>query len=409
MFRKLSVKEWLLLLGYSISLLGLFLYSFTQIDLSLALSRNESLQSIVRAFQEIGYFNRPLSANLFLLTVTILFLFYILFIWLAYKKKLKKPFAWMLIGATAVILTFSYNAFSYDIFNYIFDAKIITQYGDNPYAQKALDYPQDPMLSFMRWTHREYPYGPLWLGLTVPLSFLGFQFFLPTYLLFKLFIAASFVGSVYFIGKILQKVAPDREVSGIVFYGLNPLIFIESVVSAHIDSVMIFFALWTMYYLIQDKRFTAYGLLLVSIGIKFVTAFLLPVFLLVGRLRSRHIKFNWDYIFLLSVLLMIAGTITQASRGTFQPWYLIDVIAFAALLSHRYFILFPIIIISFASLLNYLPFLFYGNWDKPIPEMLSNLNLLSYSFAFFCVMSYFFYLQVKFAYEMKKKKGHKSK
>lgn len=407
MIKKLSLTEWLLFGGYFISLLGLFLYSFTQIDLSLALSRNESLQSIVRSFQEIGYFNRPLSANLFLIIITVLFAFYILFLRLAHTRKLKKSFAWILIGTTAVILTFSYNAFSYDIFNYIFDAKIITHYGDNPYAQKALDYPQDPMLSFMRWTHREYPYGPLWLGFTVPLSFLGFQFFLPTYILFKLFIAASFVGCLYFISKILQKVAPEREVNGLVFFGLNPLIFIESVVSAHIDSVMMFFALWATYYLVQHKRPQAYGLLLVSIGIKFVTAFLLPVFLLIERLKSRQMKFSWELIFILCVLLMIGGSVAQSMRGTFQPWYLIDVFAFAALVSYRYFIIIPSIIISYAAALNYLPFLFYGNWDKPIPEMLSNLNFFSYSFAFFCVVLYFFYLQVKFAYEMKQKKQKK--
>lgn len=404
MLRRLSLKEWLLFFGYIVALLSLFLYSFTQIDLSLALSRNESLQSIVRSFQEIGYFNRPLSANLFLIIITVLFAFYILFLRLAHTKKLKKSLAWILIGASAIILTFSYNAFSYDLFNYIFDAKIITQYGDNPYAQKALDYPDDPMLSFMRWTHREYPYGPLWLGLTAPLSFLGFQFFLPTYFLFKIFIAASFIGSVYFIGKILQKVAPEREVSGIVFYGLNPLVLIESVVSAHIDSVMMFFALWSLYFLVQSKRPIAYGLLLVSIGIKFATAFLLPVYLLVERLKSKKMKFKWELIFSLCLLLMIGAAIAQTSRGNFQPWYLIEVFIFLALLPLRYFLTIPAIIISSVALLNYLPFLYYGNWDKPIPQMIAEWNFLSYCVSFLFIALYFFFNQVVFLQKVRNTK-----
>ena len=75
---------------------------------------------------------------------------------MAKKKKISKPFVWLIIFVSALLLVFSYNAFSYDIFNYIFDAKIFTHYHQNPYLQKALDYPGDPMLSFMRWTHRVY-------------------------------------------------------------------------------------------------------------------------------------------------------------------------------------------------------------------------------------------------------------
>jgi hypothetical protein len=406
-FKSFSIKEYLLLFSYLVPLIGLFLYSFTQIDLSLALSRNESMQEVVRTFQQIGYFERPLSANLFLIITVLLFIFYIVFLRLALQGKLRKIVVWTLIGISAGILTFSYNAFSYDVFNYIFDAKIITNYGDNPYVQKALDYPEDPMLSFMRWTHRVYPYGPVWLGLTLPLSFIGFQFFLPTFLLFKIFIAASFVGSVYFIGKILQKVAPDREIAGLVFYGLNPLILIESVVSTHIDSVMMFFALWAMYLLVSQRHVFSYGALVLSIGIKFATAVLLPVFLIVHRMKNIQKKIRWGYIFGLCVMLLIGATIAQSMRSNFQPWYLIDVLAFGALIGYRYYVLIPAIVISFAAVLNYLPFLFYGNWDKPIPQMLNDLNFFSYSLAFFLVVMWFFYQQIRYAQAVKKNKKRK--
>lgn len=407
MFKGLSLKHYVLLIGYTLPLIGLLLYSFTLIDLSLAISRIESLQQIVRSFQQIGYFERPLSANLFLFTSITLYSFYILFLVLASKKKLSKQFTWLLIGLSAVILTFSYNAFSYDIFNYIFDAKIITNYGDNPYFQKALDYPEDPMLSFMRWTHREYPYGPVWLGLTVPLSFLGFQLFIPTFILFKLFIVGSFIGSVYFIGKILHEVAKEREVQGLVFFGLNPLILIESVVSAHIDIVMMFFALWATYLFIKNKHGLSYILLLLSIGIKFATAVLLPIFLIVHRMKRMHINIHWEAVFSVCTILLIGGVIAQTTRGNFQPWYLIDALSFAALISYRYYIIIPSVVISFFALMNYLPFLYYGNWDKPIPQMLSDMNFFSYSLAFFIVGMYFFYQQIRFAQVVKKNKKKK--
>ena len=403
-FLSLSVKEKLLFFLYLLPLFSLFFYSFTQIDLSLALSRNEGLQEIVKSFQQIGYFNRPLSTTLFIAITLTLFIFYITFLRMAFKKKISKAFAWILIGTATIVLTFSYNAFSYDIFNYIFDAKIITEYGQNPYMQKALDYPQDPMLSFMRWTHRVYPYGPVWLALTVPISFIGLQIFLLTFLLFKLFIVATFVGCVYFIGKILQKVAPEREVLGILFFGLNPLLLVESVISAHIDIVMMCAALLATYLFVNEKHKASYGMLFVSIGIKFVTAALLPVFLVVQRMKSQYITIRWSYVFGACLMLLIGGVIAQSMRSNFQPWYLIDVLAFAALISHRYYIVIPSIIISFFALLNYVPFLYVGNWDKPIPQALSDMNFLSYSLSFLIVGMYFFFKQVQFARRVKKNK-----
>ena len=92
-----------------------------------------------------------------------MFIYYFYFLYAVYKKKINKKIIRNLIVITSIGLGFSYVAFSYDLFNYIFDAKIITFYHQNPYFHKALDYPGDPMLSFMRWTHRVYPYGPIWL------------------------------------------------------------------------------------------------------------------------------------------------------------------------------------------------------------------------------------------------------
>ena len=184
-------------IGYLIVIIGLFLYSFTQVDLSLTLSRWSVWQVIQKYFQHIGYFQRPLSAFIYVAIILLLYIFYFFFLTKAYSHKISKRQIWFLITSVSIILAFSYNAFSYDLFNYIFDAKIITYYHQSPYIHKALDYLGDPMLSFMHWTHRAYPYGPIWLLLTVPLSFLGFKIFLLTFFLFKFLMAISFVGTVF--------------------------------------------------------------------------------------------------------------------------------------------------------------------------------------------------------------------
>ena len=378
-----------LLLGYITTIVLLFLYSFTQIDLGLVISRYPFFYELEKAFQQIGYFNRPLSAVIYIVLLMAMFLFYFAFLFYSRKKEVDKKFVWKTVIISTAILAFSYNAFSYDLFNYMFDAKIVTHYQQNPYVQKALDYPQDPMLGFMHWTHRVYPYGPLWLVMTVPLSFIGLQLFLPTFFLFKLLMGAAFLGSLYFVGKIFQKIAPERELFGLIFFGLNPLLLNESVVSAQLDIVMMFFAFWAYFLLLNKKYVFAFILLLISIGIKFASGFLLPVFLLVTIMHKK--KLSLPVIFGSSLVLLAITVVVASLRTNFQPWYLVVPLTLAVFLAHRYFVFIPTMILSFAALLTYVPYLYLGNWDKPVPQILMNLYISAGILSVVAVGGYYTY------------------
>jgi hypothetical protein len=362
------------IIGYIFATVGLFLYSFTQIDLGLTLSRASVWQTAEKFFKNIGYFQRPLSSILFISIILLLFIFYMLILWLIRAQKISKKAVWSLIIAVTAILTFSYNAFSYDLFNYIFDAKIITFYHQNPYLHKALDFTGDPMLSFMHWTHRLFPYGPIWLGLTVPLSFIGLQFFLPTFFLFKILISASFLGTVYFIGKILQKTLVRDELFGMAFFALNPLVIVETLVSGHNDMVMMALAMWSLNLLLNTKYTRSIILLILSVGVKFATAAVLPVYAAIMFFQKKR-ELSWQRIFLLMVVFMIAPVILASFRTTFQPWYLMDIFPFAALAVGSSFIFIPSIIISLVAVFEYLPFLYTGNWNNPIPLILFWMTL----------------------------------
>lgn len=360
---------------YFFTIIALFLYSFTQVDLSLVLSKFEPILSFQRFFQQIGFFQRPLSTVLYLIIILSLFAFYLYFLNAALKRELTREKVWQLILVTSVILTFSYNAFSYDLFNNIFDAKIVTYYNQNPYEHKALDYPGDPMLSFMHWTHRTYPYGPSWLSLSVPLSFIGSNIFIPTILLFKALSTASFLGTSYLIGKTLRRVSPNNELFGLVFFALNPLVLIEGLVSSHNDMVMMFFAIASFYLIIKRKYVFSFLAFLFSLGIKFATGFLFPVYAYL--ITKRNEKIDWEKIFIASVILMALAIFGATIRTNYQPWYLLNVLPFMALVSKKYFILLPGLIFSFFSLLNYVPFLYTGNWNPPIPTILFWLMISS--------------------------------
>jgi hypothetical protein len=377
--------------GFIAVIIALFLYSYTQIDLGLTFSRSEFLRTLVKSLQYIGYFNRPLSALIYVFLIVFLSNFYLAFLILVKTKQISIQTIWKLIFIVTFILAFTYNAFSHDIFNYMFDAKIITRYHQNPYEHKALDFPGDPMLSFMHWTHRTYPYGPAWLLLTVPLSFLGFNLFLPTFFLFKMLTAFSFLGTTYYLGKILRKISPGNQSFGLVFFALNPLVLIEALVSAHLDIVMLFFAVWSIYLLIHKKYLSGILLLIFSAAIKFATAALIPLYAFASYSTQKQKKINWDSLFYASIILMATGVIYASFRTNFQPWYLLNLLLPAAIVSNRYFILIPTVILSTLSLLTYAPYLYLGNWNPPVPQFLSNLHLFSYLLSIAAVVFYYFY------------------
>ncbi|OGH16019.1 MAG: hypothetical protein A3C30_00825 [Candidatus Levybacteria bacterium RIFCSPHIGHO2_02_FULL_40_18] len=357
--------------GWIAAAIALLLYSFTQVDLSLTLSQMSIWQGIQKFFQQIGYFNRPLSTVLYVAIIGSMFFLYGLTLLGVKKKEISQKQLFRIIIAISIILFFSYNAFSYDLFNYIFDAKIVTHYGQSPYEHKALDYPGDPMLSFMHWTHRTYPYGPVWLLLTVPLSFIGFGYFLVTFYLFKLLMVGSFIWSVYLIRRIAIKLGSDPSFSAVAF-ALNPLVLIESLVSAHIDIVMIAFGLFGILMFLERKFIASLIGIVGSIFIKFATALLIP-----GIIAKVLFKVKNETFLYILVLSMLGAVILSTFRTNFQPWYLLVVLPFSAFVQNKYFVMIPVFVVSAAALFQYVPFLYLGNWNDPVPIILNRMMIIS--------------------------------
>lgn len=374
-----------LIWGYIAVIIGVFLYSYTQVDLSLTLSRASIFQTIEKSFQYIGYFNRPLSTYLFCLLLALLFIFYGVFLKLAKDKKIQLSQLWKIFIPISIILALSYNAFSYDLFNYIFYTKIIIHYHQNPYVVVALDFPKDPMLSFMHWTHNTYPYGPFWLVLTVPIAFLGFNYFLPTFFLFKIFSLISFLGTVYFISKILKKIAPEYQTIGTVLYALNPLVLIESLVSAHNDGAMIFLAVLGIYLLLEKKWLVGFGALILSALTKQAMVFLLVP----AGIYALQIVFKKNFIsqrlFLLScALFMIAGYILVITKIEIQPWYCLWFLPFIIFTRPNKYVLWLVGGYCMGTLLRYSPFLWQGDWNGMAPIIKTYVTVIT-PFAFLII------------------------
>lgn len=355
----------------------LLLYSFTQVDLSLTLSRASFIQDIQKGFQYIGWFNRPLSTYLYIGVISYLFIMYLLTLMLVHKKELSLKAIWIVIVSLAIILVPSYNAFSYDLFNYIFDARIVSHYNLSPYEFKPLDFPQDAMLSFMRSTHRAYPYGPSWLGLTVPLTYIASEIFVISLMLFKLMSAAAFLGTSYFIKKTSQALKLKNVPLSLVLFALNPLVLIEGLVSAHNETIMMFFAVLATYLFVSSKKTLSFITLLISIGIKYSTIVILPVFIL--KMFYKKLK-NEHFIGLLLAATIFAVIATSLASGPnknpeFQPWYLLLVAPFVAMYEKKIGrIIFTVL--SFTVLFSYIPYLFMGQWPENIVDIKNIIVLM---------------------------------
>jgi hypothetical protein len=227
-----------------------------------------------------------------------------------------------LVIAVAIILAIGYPAFTHDMFNYIFDARILTHYGQNPYQFKALDFPQDDWTRFMHWTHRTYPYGPVWLAITAVPSIIGINKFLITFYLFKGLFLASYLATCFYIYKITNIISKDTAKIATALFAFHPLVIIESVLSPHLDITMIALFIAAVYYFIvanQKNQIKSYILLLLSIGIKFVTLISAPLF--IPTIFKRLSIQRWSFFLFLSSLLTVV--IQTASQGHLQPWYLL--------------------------------------------------------------------------------------
>src|SRR3990170_1907849 len=154
----------------------LAVFSYAYVDLNLTLAQNPQLLSFVGLMQQLGYYHRPQATLIYLILIIFAFSFFILNLWFFYKYKVSLNYLKTSTIINTLILIFAYPFLSSDLFNYLFDAKIILNYHSSPYTHRPLDFPQDEWLRFMRWIHRYSPYGLLWLALFL-IFFAGCFFF----------------------------------------------------------------------------------------------------------------------------------------------------------------------------------------------------------------------------------------
>ncbi len=337
--------------GYILASVALLLFSYTQVDLNLTLSQVSIWQGIQRAFQYVGFYQRPLATGIYMGILAVLFTAYFLLLRGARNNSISFKAVWRLIFMACGILVFSYPAaFSYDFFNYLFTAKTVLVYRQNPYTVIPLDFSGvDPWTNFMRWTHLPSAYTPFWIGLSLVPYVLGLGYFLLVLFAMKFMIAGFYLLACWALYK------ATKSVYALAFFALNPLILIESLVSGHNDIVLVAFALLSVFAYMRKDMLLSWFYLSLSIAAKLMTIFLVPVYVLK---RGRA----W------MLAAMFMGLVAVLVKREFLPWYWVWIVPFVALLPDKGKLMRFSTIISIGLALSYAPYLYFGEYS-PLEQM----------------------------------------
>lgn len=347
---------WLCFLLYSI-------FSYALTDPNLVLSGWAPYWQFQTWMWQTLFDDRRLTVWLYVVIVLALFAVYWKLIRLL--RAVETQFSWRHIVFGLLVLSpliLSYNALSHDVFNYIFNARMVVEYQLDPHQVTALSAPSDDWKRFMHNTHTTAPYGYSWTALSLVPYVLGFELFSLTWISFRLFMIISLIGAVYavqFVSRLIS--GRNRNVAELALLFLNPLVAIEVVSNMHNDFWMLLPALFSLGLFWQAtsskkiqiwKLVSAIALLIFSIFIKYTTLVWMPVIILMiiqarvmvaildrptakiptqflrdrARQAAHQImvwiqqKLVWQPTVL--ALLSFLPLLTQRSQH-FHPWYLI--------------------------------------------------------------------------------------
>ncbi|MBU1499272.1 hypothetical protein KKE48_00180, partial [Patescibacteria group bacterium] len=306
--------------------------------------------------QYLGFYRRPLATGIFIILIFLLFWFYF--------KLLKRGFSRRWLILLVIIALPAYPIFSYDIFNYLFNAKMVLIYHANPHLQTAINFAFDPMLRFMHNVHTSAPYAYGWTGLSLlpGLAWLTQNFTLSFWAM-KLFIVGFWLGQLWILQKLVHRLFPQQQWRFWLF-ALNPLVLVETFINGHNDVVMMFFALLSYWFFLNSQKFRSLLFLLLSASIKYVTIVLLPFYLQGLSLKVKKIDLPTLFSFILLGIMFIRP-------GQLHSWYLIWAFSFIVL-SRSNWLIKVFTALTIGALLRYAPYLYYGHWDAPV-YLLRNL------------------------------------
>jgi hypothetical protein len=360
----------IVIIVYATGIIMLLIFSYAFIDPNLIYMKP--------LFTSFAFQKRTLTTIIYMLLLIILTTLYVSLIKQFALKHLNHRTLIKLISITVLILFFSYPAMlSYDIFNYIATAKVTYLYKENPYIIMPVEFIGDPLLQFMHAPNKTALYGPVWIALTaVPFVF-GLNNFLVTLFLFKLVPLIFYVYTLFLIYEL------RKSWYSILLFALNPLVVVETIVSGHNDIVMVGLALSALLFLKKKKLILGILALLLSIGIKFATIFLIPVFIYAMILSLQKKEINWEKVYLWSFFSMFFIFLLSPIREEMYSWYALWFLVFICLIPSHKTLQITAILLSLGLMMRYTPFMYVGAYTPMVILMRTILTVIPLAVYFF--------------------------
>jgi hypothetical protein len=359
------------------------IFSFGLTDPNLVLFTWPPYQTFQQWAWQTFFLNRPVLAFVYVAFIVFFFVLYGMIMRRVRAGTLTFSSVIVVTIATACILSLSYNSLSHDLFNYIFNARMIVEYGANPHITNALSFPNDDWTRFMHNTHTTAPYGYGWTALSVGVYLLGAGKFFITWMMFKGLGLLSYLLLIWMFVRFFKIEKSGRFwLAALV---LNPLVLIEVLSNSHNDLWMLLPAVVSIGLLVRSRLtkkllVISGALLLLSVSVKFATVLLLPVWLML-TLKGTQIfsslpglvQKNIGYWPELSSILLFLPLLTERSQY-FHPWYLLWSLVWLPLMRWRVWKVF-LLALSASSLLRYLPWLLDGGFS---PDVLLQQRLMTW-------------------------------
>lgn len=287
--------------------------------------------------------NRPLLQQAYIFVTSLMFVTYLgwLVMGEASRQWLQIGKRWLIVLLLmAIPLLPSMNALSYDVYNYIFNAKMVMTYRANPHVHTAIEFSDDTWVRFMHNIHTPAPYGYGWtIWSLIPYS-MGLGSFLTTWLSFRIWSIISWLA----LGSTLRWLLRGKTTWWWWAVMFNPLLMIEIISTMHNDLWMVVPAMLSLGVLSRAKQLRAGSiipsllLLGFSISIKLATIALAPLWLamsfsvlLPAHPLSKYVKAFWP---LFASCILFVPLLTPRSQQ-FHPWYWMWVLSWLPLLTER--------------------------------------------------------------------------
>ncbi|PIB26884.1 glycosyltransferase 87 family protein [Maribacter sp. 4G9] len=132
-------------------------------------------------------------------------------------------------------------------------------------------------------------------------ALLGGKSIMGSIIVMRVFTILADLGIFYFGRKLLKKL--NRSPHLICWYFLNPLVILELTGNLHFEGIMLFFLVWSLYLLSQNKWQLAGVVLACSISVKLVPLLFMPLFL--NHLGLKKSLFFYGIIGATSILLFV--------------------------------------------------------------------------------------------------------